>query len=42
VWYIERRTDDGHLEIAGLLYEEKVDAEAVSKKLNDEEPGFCA
>ena len=42
VWYVERRSDDGHLGIVGLLYEKKADAEAVSKKLNDEEPDFYA
>lgn len=38
VWYVERRTDDGHLGIVGCLYEKKADADAVSKKLNDEQP----
>ncbi len=42
VWYVERRTDDGHLGIVGLVYEKRTDAEAVSKKLNEEEAKFLA
>jgi hypothetical protein len=42
VWYVERRTDDGHLGIVGLLYEKKGDAEAVAKNLNDQEPDSYA
>ena len=38
IWYVERRTNDGHLGIVGLLYENRADADAASKKLNDEEP----
>lgn len=38
VWYVERRNDDGRLGIVGRLYEKKADADAVSKKLNDDEP----
>jgi hypothetical protein len=38
VWYVERRADDGRLGIVGCLYERKADADAVSKRLNDEQP----
>ena len=38
VWYVECRADDGHLGIVGRPYEKKADADAVSRKLNDEQP----
>lgn len=39
VWYVERRADDGYLGIVGSLYEKKTDADAVSARLNNEQPG---
>jgi hypothetical protein len=42
VWYVERRADDGHLGIVGLLFAEKADADATARKLNDKELDRCA